>query len=59
MCKREQVYLAHVNAVHASKFVLWLAKVFGNTQIIKQQKRIFIVRTLNNKPYLLAERRKA
>lgn len=59
MCKREQVYLAHVNAVHASKLVLWLAKVFGNTQVIKQQKRIFIVRTLNNKPYLLAERRKA
>ncbi len=59
MCKREQLYLAHVNAVHASKFVLWLAKLFGRSQVIKQEKRIFIVRTLNNKPYLLAERRKA
>jgi hypothetical protein len=59
MCKREHLYIALVNSVHASKFVLWLAKVFGNTQIIKQQRRIFIVRTLNDKPYLLAERRKA
>jgi hypothetical protein len=59
MCKREQVYLAHVNAVHASKFVLWLAKMFGRSQVIKQQKRIFIVRVLKDKPYLMAERRKA
>jgi hypothetical protein len=59
MCKREQVYLALVNAVHASTLVLWIAKLFGRPQVIKQQKRIFIVRTLNDKPYLMAERRKA
>ena len=56
MCIREQVYLAYVNSVHASKFKLWLVKLFGNTQIIRQDSRIFIVGTLNNKPYLLAER---
>lgn len=59
MCKREQVYVAYVNAVHASKFKLWLVRLFGRSQVIKQEKRIFIVSTLNDKPYLLAERTKA
>ncbi len=59
MCKREQVYIGLVNAVHASKLTLWLARLFGKTQIIRQEKRVFVVRRLNNKPYLLAERRKA
>lgn len=59
MCKREQVYMAYVNAVKASKFKLWLVRLFGRTQIIKQESRIFIISTFNNKPYLLAERRKA
>lgn len=59
MCKREQVYMAYVNAVKASNFKLWLVRLFGRTQIIKQEKRIFIISTFNNKPYLLAERRKA
>jgi hypothetical protein len=58
MCIREQVYIAYVNAVYASKFKLWLVKLFGNTQIIRQDSRIFIVGTLNNKPYLLADRDK-
>lgn len=59
MCKREQVYLGLVNAVTASKLKLLLAKLFGETQIIRQDNRVFIVRRLNNKPYLLCERRKA
>jgi hypothetical protein len=59
MCKREQVYLAYVNAVHASKFKLWLVRLFGRSEVIKQEKRIFIVRTFKNKPYLLSERREA
>ena len=59
MCKREQVYLAYVNAVHASKFMLWLVRLFGRSEVIKQEKRIFNVCTFKNKPYLLSERREA
>lgn len=58
MCKREQVYVAYVNSVHASKFKLWLVRLFGKSQVIKQEKRIFIVSTLKNKPYFLYERDK-